>query len=71
MCHKIMVFYTIEIFRIASLSIPTQKYTVDLHFRTYFNSGSKFANVEGVEGAGRCQNRFREREKLFWGASRK
>ncbi len=36
-CHKIMVFYTVEI----------------------------------VEGAGRYQNRFREHEKLFWGASRK
>ncbi len=26
-CHKIMVFYTMEIFRLASLGILTYKYT--------------------------------------------
>ncbi len=60
-CHKIMVFYTIENFRLASLGILTQI----VHFGTDFNSGSKFTFVEG---AGRYQNGFREHAKLFWGA---
>ena len=76
-----MVFYSIEIFRIASLGILTQKYMkythctltdhinyVVIHFRTDFNSVSKFKIVEGAD---RYQKRFREHEKLFLGASRK
>ncbi len=51
--------YTVEIF--------AYKNTPSVHFRTDFNSGSKFTNVQG---AGRYQNRVREHEKLFWGASR-
>ncbi len=41
---------------------------ISLHdngIKYFFNSGSNFTNVEG---AGRYQNRFREHEKLFWGA---
>ncbi len=58
-CHKIMVFYTVEIFRLASLGILVQ---------TDFNSGSKITNIQGAR---RCQNRFKKHENLFWGASRK
>ncbi len=77
-CHKIRVFYTVEIFHLASLSIlnlvkiPLLKNWLVLdtvsHFRTDFNSGGKFTNFEA---AGRYQKRFREHKKLFWGAPRK
>ncbi len=33
-CHKIIVFYTIENFRLASLGISTQKYTKSYQFYT-------------------------------------
>ena len=64
-CHKIIVFYTVEIFNKRGI---LTKDTPIVHFRTDFKSGSKFTNVRG---AGRYKNKFREHEKLFWGASRK
>ena len=70
-CHKIMVFYTIEIFRLASLGILTQIYTSGLISIQGANSQMLREQGDTKIDLGSTKNYFGSIKKIIQGAGRK